>query len=405
MSRNPLNIFVSHPSHFLTDTQPHGDGLIANGLLRGLAARGHRLHIACGLSDLREPFGGDVHFYPLATRSPHERDRQGLLYRMEYALRVRTLFRKLHRTERFDLIHQMNPVVGGLSLLLPGLGCPLILGPLWPLWENPKRSAQAGPGLGARVKDALLAAQFLRADGVLAPTPASAARLPNSMRRAGEAYDFPLAIDAQQFGPSAASPAQPTVLFLANLQERKGIFVLLEAFEQVARKLPRARLLIGGSGWDADEVRRRVAASVYRPRIEMLGNVARADVPATLGRCSVYCLPSFGEPYGMSALEAMAAGRPLVVTSTGGLGHLAQDGGALKVAPQDADALAAALIQLLADSALQVKMGSFNRRHAVEHHSWEHVLNRLEEIYGTLIGQPGHAGIDVSACAQEEAVL
>ncbi len=410
----PLRIFIAHPSHFLTDCEPHGDGLVAHGLLRRLAERGHELHIAAGLTRLREPMPANVHLHPVPTRIPHRRDRQPLLYRLEYAVRVRLLFARLHRQQPFDLIHQMNPVVGGLSLLLAGLGCPLVMGPLWPLWDDPKRRAGSAPSLMARLKHLVLAAQFLRADGVLVPTPAGAARLPRSLREAGRAYPFPIGIDADAFAPAAppspaaadprepgADPVASTVLFLANLQERKGIFVLLEAFDRVAAHRPAARLLIGGAGWDEAEVRRRIAELPSAGRIAMLGNIAREQVPATLARAGVYCLPSFGEPYGMSALEAMAAGRALVVTDAGGLGHLVPDGGSRKVRPQDAAALAEALDTLLGDARLQRQLGAYNRAHVEAHHSWPRVIDRLEAVYTAVLPQPARTAV---RAAQEAAL-
>ena len=78
--------------------------------------------------------------------------------------------------------------------------------------------------------------------------------------------------------------------------------------------------------------------------------------------CDVYCLPSFGEPFGMTALEAMACARPVVATDAGGLRHLVAERGGRKVPPGDADALAAALREVLADPELRRAMGEHNRR-------------------------------------------
>ncbi len=73
----------------------------------------------------------------------------------------------------------------------------------------------------------------------------------------------------------------------------------------------------------------------------------------------------------MSALEAMACGKPLVVTNAGGLGHLVPDQGSLKVAPGEAPALATALLRLLQEPELQHKMGRFNRSYVMAKHSWD----------------------------------
>jgi L-malate glycosyltransferase len=406
MTRRRLSIFVSHPSHFLTDSWPHGDGLIANSILRRLAARGHVLHVAVPLSALENPMPDNVRLYPLETRAPHSNDRQGLVYRLEYAVRVRRLFSRLCQETSIDLIHQMNPVVGGLSLFLYGLGYPLLMGPIWPLWNGAAEHPSGGSDLKTKIKDCLLIPQFFRSDGILSPTPASAARLPRSVRQSDRSFPFHLGIDVEEFRSDAsARPNEPTVLFLANMQERKGVFVLLSAIDRVFEQLPSAKLILAGNGGQLEEVRRRVEQSPYRKRIQLLGHVCREDVPRTLRACSVYCLPSFGEPYGMSALEAMACGKPLVITNAGGLGHLVPDQGSLKVPPGDVPSLAAALLRLLQDLPLQEEMSLFNRNYVKKYHSWDRVIAELENIYFELMQRSSREDLHLVRSREEELAL
>jgi glycosyltransferase involved in cell wall biosynthesis len=173
-------------------------------------------------------------------------------------------------------------------------------------------------------------------------------------------------------------------LFLANLQRRKGVFVLLEAFERVARALPEARLLVAGDGHDEAEVRDAVARSPQRERIELLGRLDRRATAEAMRAADVYCLPSFSEPFGISALEAMACGRPVVATNVGGLGHLIQPSGGRTVAPGDPAALAGALRELLEDPELRRGMGAFNRALVERRYSWDAVVDQLEAVYEEL---------------------
>ena len=381
-----LNIFVSHPSHLLTDSLPHGDGLVANQLLRRLADRGHNLHVAVSRSELAKAMPSNVNLYQIHTKVAHTNEHQGLAYRAEYAFRVRRLFAKLRQTVKIDVIHQMNPVVGGVSLLLYGLGCPLLMGPLWPLWASDPD--QHGVSRRARhaIRDKLLAGQFLRADGILSTSPASEARLPGSVLASNRSFQFDIGVDTEQFVPDDSErPRVPTILFLANMMERKGVFVLLSAFEEILASLPAAKLILAGDGVELTEVRRRIDVSPYKNQVLLLGPVEREAVPSVLRACSVYCLPSFGEPYGMSALEAMSCGKALVVTNAGGLAHLVPDPGSVKVPMRDVSALAKALLSLLKNDRLQQQMGSFNRDYVEKHHSWERVVTRLEEIYYEII--------------------
>jgi glycosyltransferase involved in cell wall biosynthesis len=236
------------------------------------------------------------------------------------------------------------------------------------------------------VRRVALRYRFFPADGVLCPTQASKLMLPPSMQRSNRIFPFHLGIDAEVFSP--ADPKKEdggTILYLANIQRRKGIFVLLEAFEMIAKQFSETRLVFAGKGYQFEELKTRINQSPYSRQIEVRGNVTRADVPQTLRECSVYCLPSFGEPYGMSALEAMSCGKPLVVTNSGGLGDLVPDQGSLKVRPHNVEELAAALSSLLREEGLRKEFGLFNRGYVEQFHTWERVMEELESIYHVLM--------------------
>jgi glycosyltransferase involved in cell wall biosynthesis len=113
--------------------------------------------------------------------------------------------------------------------------------------------------------------------------------------------------------------------------------------------------------------------------------VTRADVPGLLSACTVFCMPSFGEPFGMSLLEAMSTGKPVVVTDAGGAGHLVDERGGRKVAPGDAAGLARALAEILASPELQARMGAHNRAMIEDVYSWDRVIARLQDVYRALV--------------------
>jgi L-malate glycosyltransferase len=158
--------------------------------------------------------------------------------------------------------------------------------------------------------------------------------------------------------------------------------VLLDAFARAARALPAARLLVAGDGPLGEEVRRRVAQVPELDRVVLLGAVERPRAQSLMRECTVYCCPSLGEPFGMTALEAMACAKPVVATNAGGLRHLVPDGGGRKVAPGDPAALAAALEEILPAVELRRAMGEHNRRTVEERYAWARVVDRLEDAYG-----------------------
>jgi L-malate glycosyltransferase len=375
----PVRIFVAHPSALLTDHRPHGDGLVAFGFIRELAARGHELHVAVENADLVEPLPPNVHLHPLgAGTGPAPLDRIGFMWRMG------SLHRRLARDRPFDVVHQLNPVTVGLSLAVRDGAAPLVLGPYVPEWPDARKPG--GPGVRpamVRLNESLRAAQQRRATTVLLSTPAAASRLARPEPRHLQVRVISGGIDDSVWVPPAdgAHERRQDILFLGNLHARKGILVLIDAFARLATDLPAARLVIAGDGPLIGEVRRRLAASPGHERVELLGRVEHERARAVMQECSVYCCPSLGEPFGMTALEAMACGKPVVATDAGGLRHLVPDDGGHKVPPGDVDALAAALRETLPALERRRAMGAHNRRTVEQRYSWRVVVDRLEEAY------------------------
>jgi glycosyltransferase involved in cell wall biosynthesis len=371
-----LRIFVVAPPALLTDNRPHGDGLVAYGFINELAARGHELHVAAHRVDIERGLPPSAHVHRLGQGG--HRCRMG---RVGFMCGLRRLYGRLARSAPFDLMHQLTPVDAGLSLALADLPIPVVLGPYVPDWPGYRK-----PG-GRLLRPVVLAldasiraAQQRRATTVLLSTAAATTKLVLPSRRL-HVREVPPGIDDRAWVPSAERRNAKEVLFLANLEIRKGVLVLLDAFARLASDVPDARLVIAGAGPVGDEIRRRVRGSSARERVELLGPVARTRGRSIMQACTVYCLPSYGEPFGMTALEAMACAKPVVATDAGGLRHLVPDQGGRKVPPGDASALADALHEVLADPRLRRTMGEHNRRAVEERYSWERVVDRLEEAY------------------------
>lgn len=402
-----LTIFIAHPSQFLTDHRSHGDGLAAYDLIRRLAERGHELHVAVGEMDLRGQLPANVEFYPIKTRA----EPLTMLWRLEYTTKVRELLGRLSKKKRIDVIHQLNPVVTGLSLFLGKTGCPLVLGPYVPYWSRRAEGPDRRPHLTERVGDGfrdyvltkILHRQQQLAAALLISTPAAMAKICSEPKILAKTHELPYGVDVRLFSPRDDRPndtRSPNILFIANLQRRKGIYTLLDAFEILAAKHPTCHLTIAGGGEEEAEIKRLIATKMLGLRVTMTGRVDRQDVPAALRDCTVYCLPSYGEPFGMSALEAMACGVPVVATDVGGLSYLITEDGGRKVPPGDAPALAGALLEIVNSPALQLQMGAFNRARVLRAYGKDQIVGRLEEIYRKVIGERNnsdHHGLNGSA--------
>jgi glycosyltransferase involved in cell wall biosynthesis len=377
-----LRVFVAHASALLTDHEPHGDGLLALNFLRRLAERGHELDVAAQAVSIRGTLPENLRLHQIM-----EGGELGTMRRLRYAIRVARLYRRLARTREYDVIHQFNPVDVGLTTFVPDRSVPRVLGPYpapWPSTVQPRRGGAWLPFTALRA--GLQWLEQTRAAAILVFVPAGAANV-RSRRGRGRIAVVPPGIDLDVFRPADHAPAgPPSVLFLAGLERRKGVDTLLDAFATIAPAHPDVRLRVAGKGSLEDEVRARAAREPLAGRVEILGQVDRPDVPGLLRESTLLCMPSLGEPLGMSALEALASGLPVVVTDSGGLADLVPDEGSRKVAPGDAPALARALDELLGLSRDELAaLGAHNREFAAKY-SWEAAVDRLEQVYADVVG-------------------
>jgi len=171
---------------------------------------------------------------------------------------------------------------------------------------------------------------------------------------------------------NVAEPDEPPhVLYVGRLSEEKGILEFLEATEGLPR-------VIVGDG----PLRARVP--------EAVGFVPPGEVGRYYERGAVLCVPSRREGYGMSAREAMAHGRPAVVTAVGGLRDAVDDGETgLVVAPADPAALRQAIELVLADSALRSRLGTAAACVARERYSWPTAVDAALSAYAVAAGARG----------------
>lgn len=150
---------------------------------------------------------------------------------------------------------------------------------------------------------------------------------------------------------------QVVVLAVGALVRRKGHDLLLEAAARL-QGAARLRVVLCGDGPEAGALRERAA----RLRLPVVLAGFRGDVAACLAAADIVAMPSRREGLGVAALEAMAAGKPLIATRVGGLAEVVrQEETGFLVPPEDVPALAAALGRLLADPELRGRLGAAGR--------------------------------------------
>jgi glycosyltransferase involved in cell wall biosynthesis len=371
----PWKIFFPSVATLLTDHRGHGEGLIAWGMLCGLAARGHEV-VACARQvDLR-------------CAAPFEVIETGLASRREsiepiaYALKVERTFARLGGERRFDLAHWLFPQ-GRHEVLSAPKGVPFVIGPhalTWPASATARRVGDVVRATAAPLFWALHRRALARASFVLVATPDAASIVPRASQ--SKVRVLPFGVDQSNLVPSPDPPPRATIAFVGRLEPEKGVLKLIDAFARVREEVPEATLIVAGEGPERRTLEERCSRLGLNGSVSLLGAVPHAQIPALLRSSSVVCLPSDGEPYGMVVLEAMAAGRAIVTSAQGGPRFLlAHDRGDQLVARNDSDSLARALKTLLADTDRLTHVGRENRERIESTFTLDRVIDELESIY------------------------
>ncbi|UVW29935.1 glycosyltransferase [Massilia sp. H6] len=185
--------------------------------------------------------------------------------------------------------------------------------------------------------------------------------------------------------PRATEPEEPgRILFLGEIGPRKGIYDLVEALALLRTRFPQVQLAIGGQG-AMHELRRRADLCQVADRIDELGWVDAGNKAHQLARAAIFCLPSHAEGLPMAMLEAMAAGKAVVVTGVGGMPDAVRDGvNGMLVPPGDVQALAAALARLLENEQERQRLGERARATIEQEFASGVVIGRLSEVYEQL---------------------
>jgi len=180
--------------------------------------------------------------------------------------------------------------------------------------------------------------------------------------------------------------ADPVLGCVANLHEKKGHRYLLQALAGVIPEYPGLVLLLAGDGEEKAAIRGQVKALNLNGHVKFLNH--RHDVPELLEIMDVFILPSLEEGMSNALLEAMAIGKPAVVTDVGGNPEAAIHGETGLVIPvRDAEAMKQAILTLLRDKHQAAVMGKKGRERIKNYFSLKKLIDKNEAIYLDLMGR------------------
>lgn len=220
----------------------------------------------------------------------------------------------------------------------------------------------------------------------------------------GQVYCVYNGVDTERFHPQrylgqrhalrqewGVDEEETVFLFVGAIVLEKGVIHLARAFSRLSQRHPKVHLVLAGSSklWGSqlsdhdphqayvEEVRRSLEGSNAR----FLGSLSPAQIPAVYAAAEVIVIPSvMAEPFALVALEAMASGKPVIASATGGLPEVVRPEAGLLVPPGDEAALEAAMLALAEDPLARQSRGLAAREITLGF-TWAHAVEGLEQVY------------------------
>ncbi|MEP6993738.1 MAG: glycosyltransferase family 4 protein, partial [Acidobacteriota bacterium] len=193
------------------------------------------------------------------------------------------------------------------------------------------------------------------------------------------------AIDAREsVGNWSVEETDPLVLFAGRITSQKGPEYFVDAAARVAHEMPRVKFAVAGSGDRMRAMIERVAACGLSDRFLFTGFLAPEELDRLYARADVYVLPSVSEPFGLTALEALQHGTPVIVSKTAGVAEVVRN--VLRVDFGDVDGLASRILSVLLFPPLKDALASLGRAE-VRRLSWRESAQRCLKVYRELVGE------------------
>jgi phosphatidylinositol alpha-mannosyltransferase len=310
----------------------------------------------------------------------------GSVARLAFGFLSASRVRRWVKEGAFDVLHVHEPAAPSLSLL----ACWVADGPIVATVHTAMPRSRV-----MHASYPVLRTALEKVNGWIAVS--EAARTTMVERTGGDAVLIPNGVTVRRYEKASPLPGWPgeggALGFLGRMDEpRKGLDVLLRAFETLGGQRPGLRLLIAGPG-DREDVIEKVPASL-RERVILLGQVSEDDKARVYHSVDVFCAPNTGgESFGIVLAEAMAAGAPIAASDLDAFRQVLRGGRAGELFETgDPDALAAAAARLLDDRQRRAVL-SAAASEAVRAYDWPVVARDVVQVYEAVVPVTGQVGV------------
>src|SRR5256712_1211605 len=302
---------------------------------------------------------------------------------------------ELFETERFDLIHAHDWVVGRAAVeLKKRLDLPLIstihateIGRGGSLDGEYRRKVRDIERLLVEQSDGIICCSNYMLDHiqhVLGAVKTKIRVIPNGV----EASRFNNGRQPQPI-PTGVSEDRKTILYVGRIVREKGIFTLLDAFEKLRKQGKDVRLVLVGEGPLKEDLAKEVLRRKLNDRVKLAGFVDEKELVSLYNSSDVFVLASHYEPFGMVALEAMASRVPVVVSNVAGLSEIVEDGiTGVKVPVSDSRALADGILRVLDEREFSAQLKENAYRMVQARDRWDMIAEKTIEVYRTSSAKP-----------------
>ena len=185
-----------------------------------------------------------------------------------------------------------------------------------------------------------------------------------------------------------AAVDEKIVFFVGRLVQEKGLHILLQAVPQILAAVPKTKFIIAGKGPALETLRGQARELGVEQRLYFTGYIDDTTRNALYQSAVVAVFPSLYEPFGIVALEAMAAKVPVVVSDTGGLSDIVDHGiTGLKCYPANVDSLAEQIIKLLQDTAYAQQLAENALQKVKSNYAWQEIAKHTQIIYRQVLNE------------------
>ncbi len=195
-------------------------------------------------------------------------------------------------------------------------------------------------------------------------------------------------------------PEEKVLFCIGRLVYKKGFEYAIRALPLLLKKYPRIKLVIAGKGDLRAELEQVALAAGVAPQVRFEGVVPHNKVAEYLAGCDIFLLPSVVDDKGNvdglpnTLMEALAAGKPVIASSIGGVSLVVTDRQNGRLVPQrDPQALAAAVLELLASPELQTQYGRAGREKVVQELNWTEITRRYVAVFEVAIVKNKESGV------------